>query len=100
MSLSECDRFSADLKSNAALAAETEKAWADTSQGTPLAAVVALAVRKGYGITLEEAREHVKAKAAATGKVLSDADLDNVAGAMPGMPAHFIKPKLHHPPEL
>jgi hypothetical protein len=100
MSQSECERFSADVQSNAALRAETEKAWADTSQGAPLAAVVALAVSKGYSVTLEEAREHVKSKAAATGQVLSDADLDGVAGAMPGMPMHFYKPKLHHPPEL
>jgi hypothetical protein len=98
MSLSGCDRFSADLQSNAALAAETEKAWADTSQGTALAAVVAFAVSKGYSVTLAEAREHLKAKAAALGKVLSDADLDNVAGAMPGMPMHFYKP--NHAPQL
>jgi hypothetical protein len=80
MSLSECSRFSAGLQSNAALRAEAAKAWADTSHGTPLAAMVALAVSKGYGVTLAEAREHVKGQAAASGRTLSDADLDGVAG--------------------
>jgi hypothetical protein len=80
MSQSECERFSADLQSDAVLRAETEKAWADASRGTPLAGVVALAVSKGYSVTLAEAREHVKTRAAATGQVLSDADLDGLAG--------------------
>jgi hypothetical protein len=78
MSLSECERFSADMKSNAALRAEAEKARADKSQ--PLARMVALAVSKGYSVTADEAREHLKAKVAAKGKVLSDAQLDGVAG--------------------
>jgi hypothetical protein len=80
MSLSECDRFAADLRFNAALRAEAEKARANKSQGTPLAAMVALAVSKGYSVTLEEAREHLKTKATAAGQALSDADLDGVAG--------------------
>jgi hypothetical protein len=80
MSLSECDRFTADLQSNAALRADAEKTLADTSQEPLLARMVALAVSKGYGVTLAEAREHVKARAAAGGRVLSDADLDSVAG--------------------
>jgi len=79
MSLSECERFSADLQSNPALSAEVEKLRADTSQ-SPLAGMVALAVSKGYGVTLAEARDHLKTKATATGKALSDADLDGVAG--------------------
>ncbi|CAN5865919.1 hypothetical protein BH11PSE3_BH11PSE3_07760 [soil metagenome] len=79
MSLSECERFSADLQSNAALSAEVEKVRADTSQ-PPLAGMVALAVSKGYNVTQAEARDHLKTKAAATGKTLSDADLDGVAG--------------------
>jgi hypothetical protein len=36
MSLSEIERFAADLKSNAALRAEAEKAQADKSDATPL----------------------------------------------------------------
>jgi hypothetical protein len=79
MSLSECDRFSADIQSNAALRAEAEKAWTDKSHEAPLSAVVALAVSKGYSVTLAEAREHLKAKAAAAGKALYDADLDAIA---------------------
>jgi predicted ribosomally synthesized peptide with nif11-like leader len=86
MSLSECERFIADLKSNAALRAEAEKARADKS---PLASMVALAVGKGYKVTAEEAREHLKRQAAAKGKVLSDADLDGVAGA--GTPMAFTQ---------
>jgi hypothetical protein len=35
---------------------------------------------KGYSVTIAEAREHLKAKAAANGKVLSDAELDGAAG--------------------
>ena len=80
MSISECERFSADLQSNAALRTEAEKTLADKSHETPLAGVVALAMSKGYSVTLEEAREHLKARAAAAGQVLSDADLDGVAG--------------------
>jgi hypothetical protein len=79
MSLSECDRFSADLQSNATLRANVEKALADKSHEPLLARMVALAASNGYSVTLAEAREHVKARAAATGQVLSDADLDGVA---------------------
>jgi hypothetical protein len=77
MSLSECERFEADLKSNEALRAAAEKARAGTS---PLAGLVALAASKGYGVTAEDARQHLKARAATAGKVISDAQLDAVAG--------------------
>jgi hypothetical protein len=80
MSLSECERFSADLRSNGALRAEVEKVRADKSITAPLAAMVSLALSKGYSVTHEEAREHLKARAASAGKVLSDAQLDGVAG--------------------
>jgi hypothetical protein len=82
MSLSECERFSADLQTNAALRAEAEKVRADKSQ-PPMAGMVALASSRGYSVTLAEAREHLKAKAAAAGKVVSDADLDGLAGGAP-----------------
>jgi hypothetical protein len=84
MSLSECDRFDADLQSDAALRAEVEKIVAEPSREPTLARLVALAISKGYSVTPGEAREHVKAKAAAAGKVLSDADLDAVAGGVRG----------------
>src|SRR5262245_16177921 len=80
MSLSECERFSADLQSNQALRAEVEKVRADKSQKSPLPGMVAFALSKGYRVTIEEAREHLKARAATAGKVLSDAQLDGVAG--------------------
>jgi hypothetical protein len=80
MSLSECERFTADLQSTETLRAEVEKARAEESHEAPLARMVALAASKGYSVTLQEAREHLKARAAANGKVLSDAELDGVAG--------------------
>jgi hypothetical protein len=92
LSQSECERFEADLQTNAALRAEADKAWADTS---PLAAMVALAVSKGYGVTVEKALEHVKAKAAAAGKVLSDADLDGVAAGSDVSASNALLQKLN-----
>jgi hypothetical protein len=80
MSLAEIERFAADLKSNSALRAEAEKSQADKSHATPLERSVAFAASKGYGFTIEEAKQHVQERAAATGKVLSDAELDGMAG--------------------
>jgi hypothetical protein len=80
MSIAEIERFAVDLKSNAALRAEAEKSQADKSHGTPLERSMAFAASKGYGFTAEEAKQHVKQKAAAKGKVLTDAELDGVAG--------------------
>jgi hypothetical protein len=92
MSQSECERFSADLRSNGTLRADVEKALSYKSHEPLLARMVALAVSKGYSVTLAEAREHVKAKAAATGQVLSDADLDGVAA---GSDRGFRQPARH-----
>ena len=80
MSIAEIERFAVDLKSNSALRAEAEKSQADRSHAAPLARSVAFAASKGYGFTIEEAKQHVKARAAAEGKVLSDAELDGIAG--------------------
>jgi hypothetical protein len=80
MSLSEIERFAADLKSNAALRAEAEKAQADTSAATPLHRTAAFAASKGYAFTADELKQHVRAKAKAAGKQLTDAELDGVAG--------------------
>jgi hypothetical protein len=80
MSLAEIERFAADLKTNPALLAEAEKSEADKSHDTPLGRSVAFATSKGYGFTIEEAKQHVKSKAAAKGKVVSDAELDGMAG--------------------
>jgi hypothetical protein len=98
MSLSECERFTADMRANPALGAEAEKAWADKSHDNPLAGVVALAVSKGYSVTLEEAQEHVKSRATATGQVLSDADLDGVAAAGERPPGHKFPGGFDHVP--
>jgi hypothetical protein len=81
MSIAEIERFAADLKSNSALRAEADKSQADKSHGTPLERSVAFAVGKGYAFTIDEARQHVKARAAAAGKILTDAELDGVVGA-------------------
>lgn len=80
MSIAEIERFAVDLKSDAALRAEAEKSQADKSHGTPLERSMAFAASKGYGFTAEEARQLVKQKAAAKGKVLTDTELDGVAG--------------------
>jgi hypothetical protein len=80
MSIAEIERFAADLKSNSALRAEAEKSEADKSHATPLARSVAFAASKGYGFTIEEAKQHVQAKATAKGKVVTDAQLDGMAG--------------------
>jgi hypothetical protein len=84
MSLSEIERFAADMKSNAALRAEAEKNQADKLHTTPLQRAAAFAASKGYGFTVEEAKEYVRAKARAEGKELSDAELDGVAGGRIG----------------
>jgi hypothetical protein len=81
MSTAEIQRFVADLNSDAALRAEAEKSQADKSHAAPLAQAVAFAVSKGYVFTIEEAKQHVKARAAAAGKSLTDAELDAVVGA-------------------
>ena len=80
MSIAEIERFAADLQSNAALKAEAEKAQADKSHDTPLARAVAFGASKGYAFTADEAKAHATAKAKAAGKVLTDAELDGVAG--------------------
>jgi hypothetical protein len=80
MSLSEIERFAADLKSNAALRAEAETAQADPSDATPLQRAAAFAASKGYAFTADEVKEHVKANAKVAGKQLTDAELDGVAG--------------------
>jgi aryl-alcohol dehydrogenase-like predicted oxidoreductase len=83
-SLSEIERFAADLKSNAALRAEAEKAQADKSHATPLQRAAAFATSKGYAFTTAELKEHAKATAKAAGKQLTDAELDGVAGGNSG----------------
>ena len=80
MSISEVERFAADLKSNDALRAEAEKHATEKQHETPLASAVAFAGSKGYAFTSDHAKAHIKAKAKAAGKELTDAELDGVAG--------------------
>ena len=87
MSDAEIQRFRTDLKSNAALKAEAEKAQADKSHATPFDRAVAFAASKGYIFTVDEVRTRAKARAKADGKELTDAELDGIAGgAGPGDP--------------
>ena len=76
MSTIEIQRFAADVKSNAALRAEAEKAYAQGSQAAPVDGMVAFAAAKGYSFTADELKAHAKA----AGRDLADADLDGVAG--------------------
>ena len=80
MSIAEIERFAADLQSNAALKAEAQKAQADKSHANPMDRAVAFGASKGYAFTADEAKAHATAKAKADGKVLTDAELDGVAG--------------------
>lgn len=73
MSISEIQRFAADVNSNAALRAEAEKAYA---QAAPVDGMVAFAAAKGYGFTSNELQSHAKSG----GKAVSDAELDGVSG--------------------
>ena len=82
MSIAEIERFAADLKSNAALKAEAEKAQADKSHANPMDRAVAFAASKGYAFTADHAKDHIRAKAKAAGKELTDAELDGVAGGL------------------
>jgi predicted deacylase len=92
MSIAEIKRFAADLKSNPALRAEAEKSQADKSHAASVARSVAFAASKGYGFTLEEAKHHVQARAAAKGKVVTDAELDGMAGGSDWLAAIFVNP--------
>ena len=74
MSQSEVLRFAGALKADPALMAEAGKAAGS------LAALVEIGTRRGYAFTLAEATAHVAARAKATGRALSDGDLDKVAG--------------------
>jgi hypothetical protein len=80
MSLAEIERFATDLKSNAALRAAAELSQSDKSHATAVERSMAFAESKGYSFTIEEAWQFAKEKAASKGKVLTDAELDGVAG--------------------
>ncbi|MDP1840156.1 MAG: hypothetical protein Q8N31_13195 [Reyranella sp.] len=80
MSIAEIERFATDLNANEALRVEAGKAEAEKSHGTPMDRAVAFAISKGYDFTADEARQHAKARAKAKGNVLTDAELDGLAG--------------------
>ena len=68
MSLSELERFVADLTSAAALRKEAGKDQADKSHVPPIERAVAFAASKGYAFTAGEVEEHIKATAKAGAK--------------------------------
>ena len=82
MSIAEIERFAADLKSNAALRAEAEKAQADKSHATPIDRAVAFAATKGYAFTADRGEGACQGEGQAAGKELTDAELDGVAGGL------------------
>ena len=78
MTISEIERFTADMKTNEVLRLAAEKALAEASHETPLACAVTFAARKGYAFTVDEVKKHVTGKSKGLGKALTDAELDNV----------------------
>lgn len=80
MSLQDIERFAADLRLDAALRAEAERAQAEEANGTLLVNAVSFASRKGYRFTVDEAKAHTRVRARAVGRELLDAELDGPAG--------------------
>ncbi len=76
MSTIEIQRFAADVKSNTALRAAAEVAFAQASQASPADGLAAFAAAKGYSFTADELKVHAKVE----GKAVTDAELDGVAG--------------------
>jgi Nif11 domain len=84
MSIAEIQRFAADVSSNAALRAEAEKAYAHASEAMLVDGVIAFATTKGYRFTANELTEHVTAQVEASGKKVTDAELDTVSAGFMG----------------
>ena len=63
MSQAEVQRFADDLRSNESLRQEIDRNTTDS-----LAAVVGIAQRRGYGVTVDEAKDFIRARAHAAGK--------------------------------
>ena len=80
MSAAEVERFATNLASNSVLRAEAEKSVAGLSPAAALVAFVAFAAGKGYSFSADQFRETAKAALTAGGKLLSDAELEAVAG--------------------
>ena len=80
MSIAEIERFAADLESSEAMRAAAEKAKAQSSKATPMDRLAAFAAAKGYAFTASELKQQVIARAKSSGKELSEADLERIAG--------------------
>ena len=80
MSMAEIERFAADLKSNEGMRAAADKAKAEPSQATPMDRLAAFAAVNGYMFTAAELKQQVIARAQSSGKELSEADLERIAG--------------------
>jgi hypothetical protein len=84
MSIAEIDRFIADLKSDSGLRFAAERNHTRWDRHLPLeraAGFVAFAASEGYAFTIDELKVHVRKKhAAATGRILTETELDAEAG--------------------
>jgi predicted ribosomally synthesized peptide with nif11-like leader len=80
MSIAEFERFSADVESNEALRNAAIATKAERPQMAPMDRMVTFAASKGYGFTVDDIKAHAMAKAKASGKQLTDEELDGVAG--------------------
>jgi hypothetical protein len=84
MSLTELERFIANLKSDGGLRFDAERNHTRWDRHLPLeraAAFVAFAASEGYAFTIDELKVYVKRKhAAATGRILTETELDAMAG--------------------
>ena len=80
MSLMEIQRFTADLDTNADLRAAAHALAA----GNPVSfdTLTALATSRGYDVSVDDLRQHVRAQAEAGGRTLTDEDLDGVSGGV------------------
>jgi predicted ribosomally synthesized peptide with nif11-like leader len=77
MSIADIERFAADLKNDATLRAEAEKAFT-ASSAMSAERVIGFAGARGYSFTASELNEQAKTRAG--GKTVSDAELDAVSG--------------------
>jgi hypothetical protein len=80
VSITEVERFAADLRNGSALQEKAQRHHIH-----PLAQVVAFAATQGYDFTAEDGKWHLKTAGGAAGNTLTDAQLDGAAGRV-GLP--------------
>jgi hypothetical protein len=80
VSIAEVERFATDLKNGSVLQEEARRHHIG-----PLAQIVAFATTQGYDFTAEYAKSHLKSAGGASGKALTDGQLDATVGGV-GLP--------------